>query len=339
MTKISVLIPVYNGCKYIEKAMQSVIDQTYGNWEIIVLDDESSDDSLIRINTLARTDSRIKVISKKNDGNGNTAINMKIMYEYAEGDYFFYMSQDDWISTDLFENAAKRIDETDAEVVIPDMLLANADGSVEATDCTYPPNNDHSIILKGEEAFYLSIDFSINGFAFIQRKLMLDARCDTRFFDSDEYNTRMQFLWSKRVAFCTGSFFYYQGNDNAITKKFSAKQFQRLDTAFMLSESFRKVFTSKDKLLKMNIWLMYVYVNLVLSFFKNAKSIKQEEYNEIVDRLKSFERRVKFNGYRCGILHNTSKSATLLALSYFCFGTGRYLMPLYKMYSSLKKEA
>lgn len=319
--------------------MQSVMNQTYENWEMIVLDDESSDDSMTRINTLAKTDSRIKVVSKKNDGNGNTAINMRIMYKYAEGDYFFYMSQDDWISPDLFDKAAKRISETDAEVVIPDMLLVNADNSVETTGCSYPPNNDHSIILNGKEAFYLSIDFSINGFAFISRRLMLDTRCDTRFFDSDEYNTRMQFLWANKVTFCTGSFFYYQGNEKAITKRFSKKQFQRLDTVFMLSESFRNVFTSKEKLLKINIWLLHVYTDLILSFFNNANSLKHEEYKEIIDRLKLFERRVKFNGYRrCMLQHYTSKAEALLALSYFCLGTCRYLMPLHKMYSFLKRK-
>ena len=217
-------MPVYNGSMYLQRSIGSVMAQTYADWQLVALDDGSTDDSLSVLKQMAAADKRIKIMTKTNDSKGNTARNIDIMSAEAEGDYIFYMSQDDYISADLLQHAVTRIEETGAEIVIPDMLLANADGSTEQAKGSFPPNGDYSILLTGIEAFTLCIDFSIHGFALIHRRLMFATDCDTRYFDSDEYNTRVQYLRANKTAFCHGTFFYYQGNAEATIKK---RQWQR----------------------------------------------------------------------------------------------------------------
>ena len=132
-------MPVYNGSMYLQRSIGSVMAQTYADWQLVALDDGSTDDSLSVLKQLAAADKRIKIMTKTNDGKGNTARNIDIMSAEAEGDYIFYMSQDDYISADLLQHAVTRIEETGAEIVVPDMLLANADGSTEQAKGRFHP--------------------------------------------------------------------------------------------------------------------------------------------------------------------------------------------------------
>ena len=61
MTKVSIYMPVYNGSEYLERSIGSVISQTFADWELIALDDESTDDSRAILGGLARRDNRIRV--------------------------------------------------------------------------------------------------------------------------------------------------------------------------------------------------------------------------------------------------------------------------------------
>lgn len=275
---------------------------------------------------------------KTNDGKGNTACNIDFMKCKAEGHYIFYMSQDDYISSDLLQNAVKRAEVTGAEVVIPDMLLANADGSCDEIACSHAPNNDYSIILRGAEAFYMSIDFSIHGFALIHRKLMFAEDNDTQFFDSDEFNTRVQYLHAQMVAFCHGTFYYYQGNAEAMTKKFSPRQFQRLNTAMMLGTKAWQEGVDQRTKEKIRRWQMQTYLNVLISLFNNAKAMNTEQYVEAVARFEDFEREVAFDGYRLNTVKGLGMAGKLLALFYFAFGNCRCLLPLYKVYNRCKSK-
>lgn len=337
MIKVTILMPVYNGSRYLQRSIGSLTAQTYTDWELVALDDESTDDSLSVLKQLAAADKRIKIMSKLNDGKGNTARNISIMSKEAEGDYIFYMSQDDYLSADLLQNAVSRAEETGAEIVIPDMLLANADGSTEQAKGSFAPDGDYSTLLSGEEAFAACIDFSIHGFALIHRRLMFAADGDTSYFDSDEYNTRVQYLHANKTAFCHGTFFYYQGNAEAMTKKFAPKQFQRLNTALMLGKKAEQEKMKKEVMAKMRRWQMQVYLNVLMLLFNNAGNMSQAEYKEAVKRFRQFEHGVRFGGYRRSTLKGFGMYEKALAMVYFACGTCRHLSLLHSAYKRLKR--
>lgn len=97
---VSVIIPVYNVEDYVEKAVHSVINQTYRDIEIILIDDGSTDQSAYICNQLASNDSRIIVCHKKNEGVSaarNTGISK------ASGDWLMFVDADDWIDSDAIE--------------------------------------------------------------------------------------------------------------------------------------------------------------------------------------------------------------------------------------------
>jgi glycosyltransferase involved in cell wall biosynthesis len=113
---ISVVMPVYNVEKYLDKAVQSVLGQTYGCLELILVDDASPDGSGRLCDAWAARDARVRVVHKpKNEGLGfarNTGM------EAAGGDYVHFMDSDDWIEADAYRLVADSLRENPAPVVV-----------------------------------------------------------------------------------------------------------------------------------------------------------------------------------------------------------------------------
>ena len=105
---ISIIIPVYNAAKFLERSLGSVLKQSYRNLEIITVDDGSTDDSLELLNSFAASDSRVKVIHKENGGSSSARnAGLKI----ATGEYIGFIDADDYIEYDMYENLARLLDE------------------------------------------------------------------------------------------------------------------------------------------------------------------------------------------------------------------------------------
>ncbi len=95
---ISVMIPVYNAEKYLERTVNSVLSQTYEDYEIILVDDNSSDNSLNICEKLALEHSRVKVLALENNGYVGNARNKAL--KAAEGEYVYFLDSDDVFSSD-----------------------------------------------------------------------------------------------------------------------------------------------------------------------------------------------------------------------------------------------
>ena len=113
--KISVIIPVYNVEKYFKQCVDSVINQTYKNIEIILVDDGSPDNCPKMCDDFSKTDSRIKVVHKVNGGL-SSARNAGI--SVATGDYLMFLDSDDfWNDNEAIDGLVNRIQATQADVV------------------------------------------------------------------------------------------------------------------------------------------------------------------------------------------------------------------------------
>lgn len=92
---ISIIVPIYNAQSFIERAIKSVLAQTYENWELLLIDDGSTDNSLMECQRIATTDSRIKVFHKENGGEAD-ARNFGL--DHCIGDYICHIDADDHVS-------------------------------------------------------------------------------------------------------------------------------------------------------------------------------------------------------------------------------------------------
>lgn len=101
MVKVSIIIPIYNAEKYLAECIESAVNQSLKDIEIICVDDGSSDGSLQIVRRFAENDDRIKVISKANAGTGHT---MNIGFEAATGEYLAILESDDFILPNMYED-------------------------------------------------------------------------------------------------------------------------------------------------------------------------------------------------------------------------------------------
>lgn len=110
---ISIIIPVYNVEKYIEKCLTSIMNQTYKNIEIIIINDGSTDKSLNVLKKVSCHDNRINIIDIENNGVSN-ARNLGI--ENSNGKYLIFVDSDDWVETNYVELLVKHVKEYNAEI-------------------------------------------------------------------------------------------------------------------------------------------------------------------------------------------------------------------------------
>lgn len=131
---ISVIVPVYNAEEYLDKCIGSIVNQTYKNLEIILVDDESPDNSPAICDEWAKKDSRIKVIHKKNDGAAN-ARNSGI--DVFCGDYVMFADCDDYLQADMVEYLYKLIREHNADISRCGFYLCYENGHKESASKDY----------------------------------------------------------------------------------------------------------------------------------------------------------------------------------------------------------
>ncbi|HNY25255.1 MAG TPA: glycosyltransferase [Alphaproteobacteria bacterium] len=112
--KISVIIPVYNAEKFLEKCLEHIVHQTYKNLEIIIVDDGSTDNSPVIYNQYAKKDKRIKIKKQKNSGPA-VALNTGLLM--ATGDYIHFHDHDDFVNLDYYELMAKAAETTNSDIL------------------------------------------------------------------------------------------------------------------------------------------------------------------------------------------------------------------------------
>jgi len=109
---ISIIIPIYNAEKYIETCIQSVIDQTYADWEAVLVLDGATDRSGEICAKYREKDGRIRIVSKENGG-VSSARNLGI--RSASGDYIMFVDSDDWLEPDALESMVTKLQESGAD--------------------------------------------------------------------------------------------------------------------------------------------------------------------------------------------------------------------------------
>ena len=123
--KISVIVPVYNAEKYLEKCVESILNQTYSNFELLLINDGSVDNSS-KICHSFETDCRVKVYDKENEGVSKTR-NSGIAK--AEGEYLLFIDSDDYIELDMFEGLIQAVEENRADCAVCGLIHDTVKGS------------------------------------------------------------------------------------------------------------------------------------------------------------------------------------------------------------------
>lgn len=195
MDLISVIVPVYNVEGYIDKCIKSLINQTYHNIEIILVDDGSTDNSPGICDSWASNDSRIKVIHIPNGGVSHAR---NVGLDAAIGDYVGFVDSDDWVEPDMYEKMLKVIHEDDSDIC--------GGGYVKDFE------NTQEIILKiGEPCYFSNIETMKWMFSEHRPKLLFWEVCDKIFKKKLVTNIRFK----ENITMCEDMLFTWNVLKNA----------------------------------------------------------------------------------------------------------------------------
>lgn len=125
---VSVVIPIYNVEKYLDRCITSVVDQTYGNLEIILVDDGSPDNCPAICDDWAKRDKRIKTVHKKNEGAGR-ARNAGL--DTASGDYVLFVDSDDYIDLSTAQKCVEALERDNSDIVMFGRVEVKSNGETK----------------------------------------------------------------------------------------------------------------------------------------------------------------------------------------------------------------
>lgn len=144
MPEISVIVPVYKVEKYIKKCVDSILAQSFTDFELWLVDDGSPDNCGTICDEYAKIDERVKVIHKKNGGLSDAR---NAALDVMQGNYVFFVDSDDWISNDALESTYAALKKTGAKVATGNIVSVYEDGTEREL---YSPTQEEKI-LRGEE--------------------------------------------------------------------------------------------------------------------------------------------------------------------------------------------
>lgn len=206
MPKISIILPTYNGERFLRESLDSCLAQTYTNWELIIVDDCSTDHTMAIINAYAKKDGRIHVISNKT--NKKLPASLNAGFSVATGDYLTWTSDDNYYAPAALERMAAVLDK-DARIsfVYANMNIIDEDGKILSSK----PQNAISTLYYG----------SCIGACFLYRKSLYQkfGEYDTNLFCVEDYEFWMR-LWSSGVVFFhlnNAPLYFYRNNSASLT--------------------------------------------------------------------------------------------------------------------------
>lgn len=139
MKKVSIVLPVYNGQNRVSKAIESIITQTYSNFELIIVNDCSTDNTLEVLKRYAELDNRIIIFT--NDTNQKLPRSLNVGFSKASGDYWTWTSDDNAYKPEAISEMVKHLEENgDIDMVYSDFDIVELDGTYKDTRRTLEPD-------------------------------------------------------------------------------------------------------------------------------------------------------------------------------------------------------
>lgn len=228
LPKFSIIMAAYNAEKFIEKAIDSVIHQKYENWELIIVDDGSKDNTAIIVDRYSKQDDRILVIHQQNGGSAAAA--RKKALTKVTGDYIQILDSDDMLKEDLLFEYSDKIRQTEADIVIPNCIYFGKE-DVLWEKKGYMGN--YSIELDGFQGFYASLDWSIHGFFCVKTSLVKQIDSNDKLINDDEFFTRRMLFASKKIVFVDSTYYFRQNlNSTTQSEANSVRMFECLITDY-----------------------------------------------------------------------------------------------------------
>jgi len=312
---VSVIVPIFKVEQYLRRCIDSILNQTYPNLEVILVDDGSPDRCGQICDDYAGTDQRIKVIHKPNGGLSD-ARNAGI--EIATGDFIGFVDSDDFIHPEMYQTLYELLVNNQADIAQCSFQRVVDDGFKD-------PGPDSGLkILKQTEALeylftYSRVDYIVAWNKLYRKQLFNEIRYPKSKIHEDEATTYKLFYLSEKIAITGKKFYYYFQSPNSIIR--STFNEKKLHYAEAMEERLR--FFKKKQLYEFYTRALKGYAQWLLLFmFRNRKALKS--LPEIKSDLKKKYRNTHKLISMDSAIGNRSKSAFRCAV--YCPALGGLLI-------------
>lgn len=258
---VSVIVPVYRVEKYLEKCINSIIDQTYKNIEIILIDDGSDDKCPDICDKYKKNDKRINVIHKLNGGVSSAR---NIGLENARGEYIIFVDSDDYVEKNMIEVLYKNMIETNADISIGNFRYIYDDKIVD----NYFPKYSNIVCDDSKYEYlydeYYNIVSIIPWGKMYKKSIFKNIKYPLGMVEEDEAVIFDLFKKAKKISFIDEKIYNYVQREDSIMHNFSLK---RLDAIKIREDRINKILKENlgDNLLKKEYFTyMYLFENDII---------------------------------------------------------------------------
>ena len=283
MPQISIIVPVYNAEEYLHRCFDSILNQTFTDFELILVDDGSTDRSGEICDEYAKNDKRITVIHKRNGGQA-AARNSGL--DIAKGDYIGFVDSDDWIHPQMYEILLECCKKHNADVSIGKYVRCN---EYQRTDLMYNVEKEilNSTTYDSNEIFnnyYFEHEYLIPVLLWIKlykKSIFKEVRLrEEGAFEDDQFVFPL-ILNTKKIAFVNTVMYYYFNNYNSVMHKpFNVKNYIMLDIVNERCEYMRHNKIQYDRS-KSSFYKEYVSFGLITKLYKKEYKKVFRKYSSI----------------------------------------------------------
>ena len=313
---VSIIIPVYKVEQYLKRCMDSILNQTYQNIEVILVNDGSPDNCPALCDEYAKIDSRVRVIHKENGGLSsarNVALNT------VKGDYVFFVDSDDWIALDTLEVLNEYM-EKDYDMISFQVTYLTEEKNVEKGEKN-PKDMDVSQYI--DASFLGRYDFFVTTKIFKAEVFNNVRFLEGRNYEDLEIMHRLFLNMEKVVGLDYFLYYYWKGNEGAITNTITMKNIQdHYLSANEIYHASKKYLEDRGKdasniVAWYKVEMSQLYIDYLKSTDKDAElfaKIKSEIIKEKVNfnRLLKQPRYLKYILYKFGLLGIVIRAKYLL---------------------------
>lgn len=330
---ISVIIPIYNSEKYLDKCIESIRDQSLKNIEIILINDGSSDDSLRILRQYEKIDERVIVIDQKNSG-PSSARNKGI--DIAKGEYISFIDSDDWVDETMFEEMYDSAKENNSDVVICDMKLVNKNEEIYITGLNYPIRNLSERAMKEIIFRELLSNSQFNSMANkIFRTSIIEEnniRLDKDIYYAEDWLFNVEFFRrSKKISYINKAFYYYRRGHESSSSSYNDDTFEKVGLwIYRMRKEYANEFGLDDRLASDDLY--NVLIHCIINEFKRSdisfieklskvdNLISRSEVVEVVYKINRNELSVKYRY----LLYCIKYKLKLMLFIYVIFGEMKF---------------
>lgn len=319
---ISIIVPVYKVEKYLTRCVESILRQTYKNFELILVDDGSPDNCPSMCDDFAEKDCRIKVVHKENGGLSD-ARNFGL--DRSSGEYITFVDSDDYIRNDMIEVLYNRIAGDASDLAICNYLCVGDGGAEYKWENSNLPVKD--VVLSSEEAQkalygYKNWHFVIACCKLYSKFLFDGFRFPVNKLHEDLHTTHLIFDRCNKISCVSDALYFYYQNENSITHVYNVK---RLDILDAYISRFDFYYNKGD----------YYCAIMNLDFMINKILIAYSHFhkdNNICLRLKTYKKTYKKNLKK--VIFKNIEGVNKKKLIIFYFDTYPYIL-----YRALKQKS